>query len=91
VNTNLQVFPQILNGIHVWALAGALEGFHVLLVKPFQCCFGYMLGVIGLIEHKSSPQSKVFCTKKQVLLKDLPVFDSFHCSLCPYKSPIPCH
>ena len=89
VNSNLQVFPQILNGIQVWALAGPLEDFHVLVLKPFQCCFGCMLGVIVLLECKSSPQSQVFCTLKQVLLKDLPVFGSIHCSLYPYKSPSP--
>ena len=74
VNSNFQVFPQILNGIQVCALAGPLKDFHVLVLKPFQCCFGCMLGVIVLLERKSSPQSKVFCTLKQVLLNDLPVF-----------------
>ena len=78
VNSNLQVFPQILNGIQVWALAGPLKDFHVLVLKPLQCCFGCMLGVIVLLERKSSPQSEVFCTLKQVL-KDLPVFGCIHC------------
>ena len=89
VNSNLQVFPQILNGIQVWALAGPLKDFHVLVLKPFQCCFGWIVGVIVLLEHKSLWQSQVFCTLKQVLLKDLPVFSSIHCSLDPYKSPSP--
>ena len=44
VNSNPQIFPQILNGIQVWALAGPLKEFHVLVLKPFQCCFGCMLG-----------------------------------------------
>ena len=83
VNSIFQVFPHILNGIQVWALAGPLKDFHILVLKPFQCCFGCMLGVIGLLEHKSLPQSEVFCTLKQVLLKDLFVFDSIHCSLYP--------
>ena len=89
VNSNLEVFPEILNGIQVWALAGPLKDFHVLVLKPFQCCFACMLGVIVLLKHKSSPLSKVVCTLKQVLLKDWPVFGSIHCSLCPYKSPSP--
>ena len=55
VNSNLEVFPQILNGIQVWALAGPLKDFHILVLKPFQCCFGCMLRVIVLLEHKSSP------------------------------------
>jgi len=33
----------------------------------------------------------VFCTLKHVLLKDLLVFGSIHCSLYPDKSPSPCH
>ena len=90
VHSNLQVFPQILKGIQVWALAGPLKDFHILVLKPFPCCFGCILGVIVLLERKSSLQSNVFCTLKQVLLKDLPVFGSFHCSLYPYKFPSPC-
>ena len=91
VNINLQGFPQILNGIQVWDLAGSLKGFNILALKLFQCCFGCVLGVIVMLEHKSSLQSKIFCTLKQVLLKDLLVFGSIHCSLDPYKSPSPCH
>ena len=87
---NLRVFPQILNGIKVWALARPLEDFHILVLKQFQCCFSCMLGVIVLLERKFSPQSKVFCTLKQVLIKDLPVFGSIHCSLYPHKSLSPC-
>ena len=83
MNSDLQVFPQILNGIEVWALAGPLKDFHILVLKPFQCCFGSMLGVIVLLERKSLPRSKVFCTLKQVILKDLPVFGSIHCSRYP--------
>ena len=90
VNSNLQVFQQILNGIQVWALARPLKDFHILVLKPFQCCPGCMLGVIVLLEHKSSLQSEVFCFLQQVLLKDLPVFGSIHCSLHLYKSPSPC-
>ena len=56
VNSNLQVYPQILNGIKVWALAGQLTDFHILVLKPFQCCFGSMFVVIVLLERKSSPQ-----------------------------------
>ena len=70
VNSNLQVFPQILNEIQVWALAGPIKDFHILVLKPFQCCFGCMLGAIVLLEQ----QSKVSCCLKQVLLKDFPVF-----------------
>ena len=91
VNSNLQVFLQILNGFQVWALAGPLKDFHILLLKPFQCCFGFVLGVIVLLECKCSPQSKVFCTLKQVLLKDLPKFGCIHCFLYHYKSPSLCH
>ena len=83
VNSNLQVFPQIPNGIQVWALAGPLKDFHVLILKPFQCCFCCMLGVIVLLDCKSSPYFQVFCTPKQVLLKDLHVFGSINCSLYP--------
>ena len=90
VNSDLKVFPQILNGIQVWALAEPLKDFHILVLKLFQCCFGFMLGFIVLLQVKCLPQSQVFCTLKQVLLKDLPVFSSSHCSLCPYKSPSPC-
>ena len=90
MNSNLQVFPQILNGIQVWAVAGPLKDFHILVLKPFQCCFGCMLGVIVLLEHKYSLQYKIFCTLKQVFIKDLPVFGSIHCSLYPYKSTSPC-
>ena len=89
VNSDLQVFPQILNGIQVWPLNGPLKDFHVPVLKPVQYCFGSMLGVIVLLERKSSSQSQVFCTLKQVLLKDLPVFGSIHCSLYLYKSPSP--
>ena len=91
VNSNLQVFPQILNGFQVWALAGPLEDSHVLVLKPFQCCFGCMLGVHVLLECKSSPESEVFCSLKPVLLMGLPLFGSIHCSPYPYKSPSPCH
>jgi len=35
VNGNPQAFSQILNGIQVWALAGPLMDFHVLVLKPF--------------------------------------------------------
>ena len=87
VNSNLQVFLQILNGIQDWALAGPLKDFHVLVLKPFQCCFGCMLGDIVLLECKLS---KVFCTLKHVLLKELPVFGSTHCSRYPCKSPSLC-
>jgi hypothetical protein len=73
------VFPQI----QVWALAGPLKDLNILVQKPFQHCFGYMLGVIVLLKRKSSPQPKVFCTLKQVLIKDLPVFCSIHYSLYP--------
>ena len=76
-NSNLQFFPPILNGIQVWALG--------LFWSNSQCCFGCMLGVIVLFEHKSSPPSQVFYTLKRVLLKDLPVFGSIHCSLYHYK------
>ena len=60
------------------------NNFHIFVLKQFQHCFGFMLGVIVLLEHQSSPQSKVVCTLKQVLIKDLPVFGSIHCSLYPY-------
>ena len=70
---------------------GPLKDFHVLVLKPFLCFFGCMLGVIVLLEYKSSPQSKVFFTLKQVLLKHFPVFGFINCSLYPYKSPSPCH
>ena len=84
VSSNLQVFPWILNGIEVLALAGLLKDFHALVLKPFQCCFGCILEVIVLLERKSAPQCKVFCTLKQVLLKDLPLFSSvFSHSLFP--------
>ena len=71
------------------SLAGTLKDFHILVLNPFQCCFGYMLGVIVLLEQKSSPQFKVFCILKQVLLMDLPVLHSIHCYLYSYKSPNP--
>jgi len=90
VNSNLQVFPQILNGIKVLALVGPLKDFHVLVLKSFQCCFGCMLGVIVLLELTFLPWFEVFCTLKQVFLKDLPVFGSIHCSRYPYKSTSPC-
>ena len=91
VNSNLQVFPRILNGIQVWALAGPLKDFHILVLQPFQCCFAVCLGSLSCGNTNPSPQSKVFCTPKQVLLKDLPVFGFIHCSLCPSKSPSLCH
>ena len=72
INSNLEVFPPIFNGNQVWALAGPLKDFHVLVLKPFQCWFGFVPGIIVLLERKSSPRSQVFCTLKQVL-KDLPV------------------
>uniref|UniRef100_UPI00358F76F6 serine protease 27-like n=1 Tax=Myxine glutinosa TaxID=7769 RepID=UPI00358F76F6 len=58
VNSNLQVFPQILNGIQVWVLGGPLKDFHILVLTPFKCCFGCMLQVIALLERKSLPQSQ---------------------------------
>uniref|UniRef100_UPI00358F687E cilia- and flagella-associated protein 57-like n=1 Tax=Myxine glutinosa TaxID=7769 RepID=UPI00358F687E len=48
---------QILKSFQVWPLAGPLNDFDVLVLKPFQCCFGCMLGVIVLLERKSLPQS----------------------------------
>ena len=64
---------------------GHSKDFHILVLKPFQCCFGFMLGVIVLLEHKSSLQFKVFCTLKQVLLKDLPHSSSWQSSFkCPF-------
>ena len=89
VNSHLQVFPMA-NRFKSGLWLGHAD-FHVLVLKSFQCCFGCMLGVIVLLERKSSPQFNVFCTLKQVLHKDLPVFGSIHCSLYPYKSPSPCH
>ena len=59
------------------------------VLKPFQCCFGCMLGVIVLLERKSSPQSQVIYTLEQVLLKDLPAFSSI---IVPYiltSLPVP--
>ena len=53
-------FAQILSRIQVWALAEPLKYFHVLVLKLFQCCFRCMLGVIVLLERKSSQQPKVF-------------------------------
>ena len=88
MESNLQVFPWIFNVIQVWALAGLLEDFYILVLKPIQLCFGCIVGVIVLFGHKSSPQSKVVL--KLVLIKDLPVFGSIHCSLYPYQSPSPC-
>ena len=55
MDSNLQVFPQILNGIQIWALAGPLNDFHIIVLKPFQCRSGWKLGVIVLLECKSSP------------------------------------
>ena len=89
MNSNLQVFPQILNGIQVWALAGPLKDFHILVLKPFQCYFGCMLGVIVLLECKSSLQSKVFCTLKQVLPKDLLYFAPFIVPSILTSLPVP--
>jgi hypothetical protein len=43
VNSNLQVFLQIFNGIQVWALAGQLKDF--LVPMQLQCFFGFMVGV----------------------------------------------
>ena len=63
VNSNLQVFPQILNGIQVWALAEPLKDFHILVLKTFKCCFGCMLGVIVLLEHKTLPVSGLLHSK----------------------------
>ena len=83
VNSNLQVFPQIVNVIQVWALAGPLKDFHVLVLKPFQCRFAVLWSVT--LHH--SPRSFAL---KQVLLKDLPVFGSIHCSFYPCRSPSPC-
>ena len=60
MNSNLEVFPQIPNGIQVWALVGPLIGFHILVLKPLQCCFGCMVGVIVLLERKSSPRIRSF-------------------------------
>jgi hypothetical protein len=78
------------NGFQVWALAGPLIDFHILVLKPFPRCFGCMLGVIVLLEHKSSPKSKVIYTLKQVLINDLLVLGSIHSFLYPYQSPSPC-
>ena len=76
VNCNFQDCPQILNGIQVWALAGAPKDFHILVLKPFRCCVGCMLGVIVLLERKSSPQSK-----------DFALWSRFSSSICLYLSP----
>ena len=89
LNSNLQVFLLILNGIQVWALAGPLRTFLFLFWSHSSVALA-VLGVVVLLERKSSSQFKVFCTLKQVLLEDLPVFSSIHCSLYPYKSPNPC-
>jgi len=69
---------------------GFKSGLSHSCLNPFQCCFCCKLGVIVLLERKSSPQSRIFCTLKQVLLKDLPAVDAIHCSLHPYKSPNHC-
>jgi hypothetical protein len=61
--------------------AGPLKDFHILVLKPFQHFFGCIRRVIVLSECKSLPQSKVVFTLKQVLIKDLPIFGSIHCSL----------
>ena len=60
-----------------WAIQG-LSGSCSEVIPVF--ALAVLLGVIDLLEHNSSPQSQVFCTLKQVLLKDLPVFGSIHCS-----------
>ena len=56
VNSNLQVFPQILKGIQVWAT----QGLPCSCSEAIPCCFVCMLGVIVLLERKSSPQCEVF-------------------------------
>ena len=84
VNSNVQVFPQILSGIEVWTLAGPLKDFHILVLKPFQCCFGCMLGIIVLLERN-------LCRS----LRSFPLWSRYspwiHCSFYPCKSTSPCH
>ncbi len=43
-NSNLQLPPQIFYGIKVWTLARPLQDLKVLLLEPFLCCLGCVLG-----------------------------------------------
>ena len=70
-------------------MARPLKDFHILVLKPFQCYFGCMLGVIVLLECKSSLQFKVFYTLKQVLLKDLLYLASFIVPSILTSLPVP--
>lgn len=49
-----------------------------------------MLGVIAMLEDKSSPQAQVSCRLHQVFLQDFPVPCCFNSTLCPQNSSRAC-
>ncbi len=58
VNSNLQLPPQIFNGIKVWRLARPLQDLNVLLLEPLLCCLG-RAWVLGLC-HAAIPIHDTF-------------------------------
>ncbi len=52
-NSNLQLPPQIVNGIKVWRRARRLQDLHVLLLEPLLCCLGHVFWVNIMLEYTS--------------------------------------
>ncbi len=46
MHSPLQITPQMIKWIQVWALAGPVQNFNLFLVKPCFYCFGSMLWVV---------------------------------------------
>ncbi len=68
VHSPLQITTQMFSRIQVWAMAGPLQNFNLLLVKPFFCWFGCMLWVVVVLKDEvplhlqhSSRSLKVLC------------------------------
>ena len=51
-HSTLQITPQIYNWIQVWALIGPFQNFHLLLVNPFFCWFGFILWVAVVLKDE---------------------------------------
>ena len=70
MNSNLQVFLHIFNRIKGWATQGLSYSCSE-AIPAFLWLYAWGHCPVG---KSSSPQSKVVCTLKHVLIKDLPLF-----------------
>ena len=83
LHSYFQVSPEIIDQVHVQALAGSLKDIQRLVPKPLLRCLGCVLRIVVLLEGEPSPQPEYLSALEQVIIKDLSVLCSVHLSLDP--------